>query len=79
MRAVTLQFSPGLSVGPATKLFDTRRPSLSVSGRPYDVSPVDGRFLVLKAATQPWDRRVTVSVVLNWFEELAARVPLIGR
>jgi serine/threonine-protein kinase len=79
MRSVSLQLSPGLSVGPATKLFDMGRPSLSVSGRPYDVSPVDGRLLVLKAATQPWDRRVTVSIVLNWLEELAARVPLIGR
>ena len=79
MRAVSLKFSPDLIVGPATKLFDTRRPSPTVSGRPYDVSPIDGRFLVLKAATQPSDGRVTVSVVLHWFEELAAHVPLTGR
>jgi serine/threonine-protein kinase len=79
MRAVPLKFSPDLSVGPATKLFDTQRPSPSVSGRPYDVSPVDGRFLITKATTQGWERTVTVSVVLNWFEDLTARVPLAGR
>jgi Tol biopolymer transport system component len=75
MRAVSLQLSPELSVGPATKLFDTNRPGPTVSGRPYDVSPTDGRFLVARPATAPLDRRVTVSVVLNWDQELIAKVP----
>ena len=60
-----VQFSPELSVGPATKLFDTNRPGPTVSGRPYDVSPTDGRLLVVRPATTTLDRRVTVSVVLN--------------
>jgi hypothetical protein len=75
MRAVSLQLSPELSVGPATKLFDTNRPGPTVSGRPYDVSPTDGRFLVVRPATATLDRRVTVSVVLNWDQELKAKVP----
>jgi serine/threonine-protein kinase len=79
MRAATLKFSPDLIVGPATKLFDTARPSPTVSGRPYDVSPIDARFLVLKAATQSSAGGGTVFIVLNWFEDLAARVPLVSR
>ena len=44
----------------------------------YDVSPTDGRFLMIKDvddATELSDMPDLV-VVLNWFEELKARVPL---
>ena len=40
--------------------------------RDYDVAD-DGRFLMLKAEGQAPPRQITV--VLNWFEELKARVP----
>jgi serine/threonine-protein kinase len=76
MRAVSLQFVPELSLGPATKLFEVNRPSRTVTGRPYDVSPIDGRFLIVKPAAVRSNDRVSVSIVLNWFEELAAAVPV---
>lgn len=45
--------------------------------RPYDITP-DGRFLSAIAAGQSESGRLTapqIQVVLNWFEELRARVP----
>ena len=40
--------------------------------RPYDVSPDGQRFLVIKAGAD----EAQIHVVLNWFEELEARVPV---
>jgi serine/threonine-protein kinase len=48
-------------------------------GRAYDVSPDGRRFLMLKQAPTSADgsepARPTITVVLNWFEELKRRVP----
>jgi serine/threonine-protein kinase len=48
-------------------------------GRAYDVSPDGRRFLMLKQAPTSGDAsepaRPTITVVLNWFEELKRRVP----
>ncbi len=46
-------------------------------GRNYDVAP-DGRFLMVKTGSQPGEDAPTpnITVVLNWFEELKARVPV---
>jgi len=52
---------------------DTEKPPRGISGRPYDVSPVDGRFLMVKPASDSGG--VEISVVLNWLEELKQRVP----
>jgi len=38
------------------------------------VSPLDGRFLMKKEA--PRTRRDRLVVVMNWFEELKAKVPV---
>ena len=47
------------------------------NGRPFDVSPDGKRFLMIKDApvSARAAGRPTVTVVLNWFEELKARVP----
>jgi hypothetical protein len=74
MMAASVTLSPGLSLGRVTKLFDWAKPPRAITGMPFDISPVDGRFLMLKFATNP-NRATDISVILNWFEELKARVP----
>jgi hypothetical protein len=59
-----------------TKLFDWLMPESGISGRPYDISPIDGRFIMAKPAAQSTGDTVQISVVLNWFNELTERVPL---
>jgi eukaryotic-like serine/threonine-protein kinase len=55
------------------RLFRWTPPLEGVSGRTFDVSPVDGRFLLLRPQTGP-DRGPThATVILNWFEELRTR------
>ena len=46
-------------------------------GRSFDVAP-DGRFLMVKAGYQTGEDASApeITVVLNWFEELTARVPV---
>jgi eukaryotic-like serine/threonine-protein kinase len=69
MMAVAVETSPTLRLGAAAKLFDWAPPPLYRSGRPYDISPIDGRFLMTKALLDAAPS-VDVSVVLNWFTEL---------
>jgi eukaryotic-like serine/threonine-protein kinase len=70
MMAVPITLSPELRVGAAVKLFDWfPPPPPGISGRGYDISPIDGRFLMLKVAPDPPNN---LSVVLNWSEELRA-------
>ncbi len=47
---------------------------LNVSGRSYDVSPDDQRFLLLKSSEEP-SRQTQLNVVTNWFEELKRKAP----
>ena len=79
MMAASVKLSQSLTLGSVTKLFDWEKPPRGPSGRPYDISPVDGRFLMTKSATQGSDEAIDISVVLNWFEELRERVPLRAR
>ena len=62
------------------KLFDTRGylVSTSVAGRPYDVSADGGRFLMIKPVSGRGETSVprSITVVLNWQEELKQRVPV---
>jgi hypothetical protein len=67
--------SPALDVGSARRLFDWEKPSRGVSGRPYDISPIDRRFLITKALPRNSADEVNVSVVLNWKAELKRLVP----
>ena len=74
MTRVPVQTAPTFSAGTATTLFKTRYvvPN-SVIARTYDVSPDGQRFLMIKeegTAQEP-----TMVVVLNWLEELKAKLP----
>jgi serine/threonine-protein kinase len=75
MMAASVELSPSLSLGRVTKLFDWERPPRGVSGMLYDISPVDGRFLMIKPAQAGSDDVIDISVVLNWLEELKRLVP----
>jgi hypothetical protein len=62
--------------GPRVKVFDASAYFLNGPvGRPYDVSPHDGRFLMLKtqATSQGGAPPPLIVVVENWFEELKKR------
>jgi hypothetical protein len=76
MMAASVKLSPSLTLGRVTKLFDWEKPPRGASGMRYDVSPVDGRFLITKPATEGPDGEINISVVLNWFEELKRLVPI---
>ena len=74
MMAVPIALEPEPRVGTAKKLFDFGPPATGRSGRTYDVSPTDGRFLRIASAAS--DAAVThVSAVLNWTEELKRLAP----
>jgi len=73
LMAASVTLLPDLRLGQVVKLFDTQKPSRGISGRPYDLSRVDGRFLMVKPVSA--SDGVDISVVLNWFEELKQRVP----
>jgi hypothetical protein len=75
MMAVSVALSPTLTIGAVTKLFDWEKPPEGRSGIPYDVSPIDGRFLTVKRAPSPTAGVTNVSVVLNWHEELRRQLP----
>jgi eukaryotic-like serine/threonine-protein kinase len=70
MMAASITLSPTLTIGGIKKLFTWEKPSSGRSGRLYDVSPVDGRFLVTKATGTDSPGPTEVSIVLNWIEEL---------
>jgi serine/threonine-protein kinase len=79
MMAVQVDEGPPLRIGRPTKLFQfAPRITLGASARPYDVAG-DGRFLLLRAAADEQPSTVTVTVILNWFEELRAQVPIAAR
>ena len=76
--AVPVETDPTFSRGTPTLLIDgDYRLDLVASGRMYDVHPNGDRFLMVKslgAASGP--SAASLNVVLNWFEELKARVPV---
>ena len=71
--AVAVEFVPSLRLGAQTKIFDLQSPPRYRSARPYDISPLDGRFLVMRPVVAAADERTEISVVLDWFGELRAR------
>jgi serine/threonine-protein kinase len=79
MMSAAVELSPTLKLGHVTKLFDWEKPSRGMSFWRYDISPIDGRFLITKLAAARSDQSINISVVLNWFEELRERVPLRAR
>jgi hypothetical protein len=65
-----------LSVGPPKKLFSGNYISSGVRVG-YDVSAA-GRFLFVKLSASPVDPR-RLQIVVNWFDELDARMSRSGR
>jgi serine/threonine-protein kinase len=74
MMAASVTLSPSLSLGRVTRLFEWEKPPRGGSGTPYDVSPIDGRFLLEKVASEG-PGAINISVVLNWTEEMKRLVP----
>jgi len=72
MTRVPVQTAPTFSAGTPARLFDTRYFTAAV-GRTYDVSPDGQRFLMIKTAGT--DQAPSMVVVLNWLEELKAKLP----
>jgi len=64
-----------LSLGRVTKLFDWEKPPTGAAGRRYDMSPLDGRFLMIKSADGA-NGAIPISVVLNWLEALKRLAPI---
>jgi hypothetical protein len=75
MMAASVTLSPSLSLARVTRLFGWETPPRGASGTPYDISPIDGRFLLEKPATEG-PGAINISVVLNWTEELKRLVPV---
>ena len=73
MMSVPVTLLPALKLGRPSKLFDWEKLPAARSGRPYDVSPVDGRFIMKKLVARNPDVPTSVSVVLNWSEDLRKR------
>ena len=75
-----VDFEPGAPprLGTPRKLFDIDLNDLfflTVVTRGYDVSPDGQRFFVVQRRSAPPNARATqVNLVLNWFEELKAKV-----
>ena len=70
--SVPIQTVPTFSNGTPTKVFEGRYYT-SASSRTYDVSPDGQRFLMIKATSN--DQAPSMVIVLNWLEELKARLP----
>lgn len=76
MMAVAVELEPTLRVGRPTALFQfAEQGGLGTSSRPYDVAS-DGRFIAPRVLADDLSRSVTVTVILNWFEELREQVPI---
>jgi Tol biopolymer transport system component len=76
MMAASVTLSPSPKLGSVTKLFDGNKPAAGISGVPYDISPLDGRFIMTQLAAAAGGGPTHVSVILNWSEELKAKVPV---
>jgi hypothetical protein len=80
LAAAPITYEPTLRVGAPTRLFEIAAYFLEVPGRSWDVDPSGERFLMIRTpgrgardGEQPAAR---IDVVVNWFEELNARVPV---
>lgn len=80
LMAVPIQAATTFTPGNPAKLLDAKyfAGAAGAGGRTYDVSPDGQRFLMIKDNTPGNQTAAPASmvVVLNWFEELKARLPL---
>jgi serine/threonine-protein kinase len=70
MVVVIVGSGPEPRIGTPTKLFDVTAPPSNMTGRPYDVSPVDGRFVRVSAEPAPAVTTTDVPIVLSWLDRL---------
>ena len=75
MLAVDVETGPELRVGRPRTLFQTPNPSLA-AGTNYDISQDGARFLMIRSNEEREPAIRHVRIVLNWTEELKARVPV---
>jgi serine/threonine-protein kinase len=75
MMSVPIVLSPELKLGRPTKLFEWARPPSVITARPYDISRVDGRFLMSRPVSSTAGGTINISVVVNWFNELRTLLP----
>ncbi len=76
MFAVPVQTDPTFSYGNPVLLFEGEYATGGSNGRAYDVAADGQRFLMVKEGTAAGSVAQTrMHIVLNWFEELKARVP----
>jgi hypothetical protein len=73
--AAQVELTPTFAPGKVTELFpnSSEQPYFHGGGRSYDVS-LDGRFLMVKSMKKA--PAASLVVVLNWFPELLAKVPV---
>jgi serine/threonine-protein kinase len=76
MTAVAVETSPELRIGAVTRLFAWEKPAPGISGPFYDVSPTDGRFLMVRSTAPAADPTVDLSVTLNWLTEVERIAPI---
>ena len=76
MMAVSVHLEPTFDYGPPEPIFSTDGYLRQAGSHSYDVAP-DGRFLMIKIG-EPGDTPTLpkINIVLNWFEELKALVPI---
>ncbi len=74
MMAVTVDTSSDLVVSSPRQLFPNNNYGPG-GGWSYDISSIDGRFLMTQAQQDPRSGEVTIWVTLNWFEELKTLLP----
>jgi serine/threonine-protein kinase len=72
---VPVQTNPSFTAGSAEILFEKTYYEIEGAGRFYDISPDGRRFLMIKESEADTSAPMSMTVVLNWFEELKARVP----
>jgi len=74
LMTVAVELTPDFRLGEVTEVFPQGGPSpMAFGGRGYDVSPIDGRFLMTQPLEPAEDKGIMV--VINWFQELTERVP----
>jgi len=76
LMVVPVQTDPSFTAGRAEILFEEPYyVEASVAGRAYDISPDGRRFLMIKESEEDTSVPMSMTVVLNWFEELERLVP----
>ena len=73
LTAVPVSMTPQFQTGHPVPLFSTSRYVAAGQSRSYDVTADGQRFLFIKEMTAP--SGPSIVVVLNWIEELKARMP----